>query len=193
MTKATTEKKKPEKSLGKNSFKNFRAHAAPQKLSPWLSYAKALGPWRPKQLTFAVAVAVAVFTEMVGAALPPSLAPSTRTFSHSASLPSLKQRHSSTTSSSAATRAAPSPQTALFDFSSLCVVLLLLICSAAFVQARTETRNEDGTLSTWFMVRNVQKPGFMGIAWKFARVGERLSPYISVLCVLAAAHLILLK
>jgi hypothetical protein len=90
VTKATTEKKKPEKSLGKNSFKNFRAHAAPQKLSPWLSYAKALGPWRPKQLTFAVAVAV--FTEMVGAALPPSLAPSTRTFSHSASLPSLKQR-----------------------------------------------------------------------------------------------------
>jgi hypothetical protein len=88
----------------------------------------------------------------------------------------------------------PLGQTALFDFSSLCVVLLLLICSAAFVQARTEVRNaDDGTLTTWFMVRNVPKQGLMGLMWKFARVGERVSPYVSVLCVVAALHLVLLK
>lgn len=74
------------------------------------------------------------------------------------------------------------------------MVLLLLICSAAFVQARTEVRNaDDGTLTTWFMVRNAPKPGLMGLAWKFARIGERVSPYVSVLCVLAALHLVLLK
>ena len=85
-------------------------------------------------------------------------------------------------------------QTALFDFSSLCVVLLLLICSAAFLQAKTLTPNvEDGTKNSWLMVRNKAKPGLLGLAWKFARVGERVSPYVSVLCVLAALHLIILK
>jgi hypothetical protein len=79
------------------------------------------------------------------------------------------------------------------------VVLLLLICSAAFVQARTTVKHpEDGTQSSWFMVRSptnrsVAKPGLMGLMWKFARVGERLSPYVALMCVLAAAHLILLK
>ncbi|ENH68443.1 Protein kish-A [Fusarium oxysporum f. sp. cubense race 1] len=32
------------------------------------------------------------------------------------------------------------------------------------------------------------KNGFMGIFWKCARIGERLSPYISICCVLMAVR-----
>ncbi|KDN63013.1 hypothetical protein CSUB01_07894 [Colletotrichum sublineola] len=34
------------------------------------------------------------------------------------------------------------------------------------------------------------KDGFMGIFWKFARVGERLSPYISLCCVVMSASIL---
>ncbi len=73
-------------------------------------------------------------------------------------------------------------------------MLLLLICAAAFVQAKTESRNaDDNTLNSWFMVRGAPKPGFLGLAWKFARVGERVSPYVAACCVAAAVHLIIFK
>ncbi|CCT67262.1 related to S-adenosylmethionine-dependent methyltransferase, putative [Fusarium fujikuroi IMI 58289] len=35
------------------------------------------------------------------------------------------------------------------------------------------------------------KNGFMGIFWKCARIGERLSPYISICCVLMAVSILL--
>ncbi|KAH7272145.1 putative S-adenosylmethionine-dependent methyltransferase [Fusarium solani] len=63
---------------------------------------------------------------------------------------------------------------ALFNFQSLLLVLLLLICTSAYVHHFTPS----------IMDRN--KNGFMGIFWKCARIGERLSPYISICCVLMA-------
>ncbi|KAL0940873.1 Protein kish-A [Colletotrichum truncatum] len=65
--------------------------------------------------------------------------------------------------------------TALFNFQSLLLVILLLVCTCAYVHQ----------LIPAIMDRN--KDGFMGIFWKFARVGERLSPYISLCCVVMAA------
>ncbi|OHW91920.1 transmembrane protein [Colletotrichum incanum] len=67
--------------------------------------------------------------------------------------------------------------TALFNFQSLLLVILLLVCTCAYVHQ----------LIPAIMDRN--KDGFMGIFWKFARVGERLSPYISLCCVVMAASL----
>ncbi|KAG4285562.1 hypothetical protein FPRO06_06822 [Fusarium proliferatum] len=67
-------------------------------------------------------------------------------------------------------------QSALFNFQSLLLVLLLLICTSAYVHHFTPG----------IMDRN--KNGFMGIFWKCARIGERLSPYISICCVLMAVR-----
>ncbi|KAK2002468.1 DUF1242-domain-containing protein, partial [Colletotrichum falcatum] len=66
-------------------------------------------------------------------------------------------------------------QTAIFNFQSLLLVILLLICTCAYLHQ----------LMPAIMDRN--KDGFAGIFWKCARVGERLSPYISLCCVVMAA------
>ncbi|KAL2155534.1 hypothetical protein VTH82DRAFT_276 [Thermothelomyces myriococcoides] len=60
--------------------------------------------------------------------------------------------------------------TALFNFTSLLLVILLLICTCAYVHQ----------LFPAILDRN--KTGVTGIFWKCARIGERLSPYISLCC-----------
>jgi len=69
--------------------------------------------------------------------------------------------------------------TAIFNFQSLLLVLLLFICTSAYVHALVPSildRNKDGIL---------------GIFWKCARVGERLSPYVSIFCIAMACSLIM--
>ncbi|KAG6062922.1 hypothetical protein E4U33_006437 [Claviceps sp. LM78 group G4] len=73
---------------------------------------------------------------------------------------------------------ATNSHSALFNFRSLLLVLLLLICTSAYVHHFTPG----------IMDRN--KNGVMGIFWKCARIGERLSPYISICCVLMAASIL---
>ncbi|KAF2801211.1 DUF1242-domain-containing protein [Melanomma pulvis-pyrius CBS 109.77] len=66
--------------------------------------------------------------------------------------------------------------TALFNFQSLLLVILLTICTstyAHYVFPGIMDRNKDNYL--------------VGPFWKCARVGERLSPYVSVACVVMAA------
>lgn len=67
---------------------------------------------------------------------------------------------------------------AIFNFQSLLVVILLLICTCAYFR---------------FMfprIIDAHKVGFLGIFWKFARIGERLSPYVSVSCIVMALYLV---
>ncbi|KAI0202623.1 putative S-adenosylmethionine-dependent methyltransferase [Astrocystis sublimbata] len=71
------------------------------------------------------------------------------------------------------------PATALFNFQSLLLVILLLICTSAYVH----------TMFPTILDRN--KQGVMGIFWKAARIGERLSPYISLCCVFMAVSLVI--
>ncbi|ORY55114.1 uncharacterized protein BCR38DRAFT_127617 [Pseudomassariella vexata] len=59
---------------------------------------------------------------------------------------------------------------ALFNFQSLLLVILLFICTSTYVHG----------LAPKFMNNN--KQGFMGPFWKAARIGERLSPYIALCC-----------
>ncbi|KAK8177175.1 hypothetical protein IWX90DRAFT_482196 [Phyllosticta citrichinensis] len=66
---------------------------------------------------------------------------------------------------------------ALFNFQSLLLVILLLVCTSTYLHA----------VAPGLLDRN--KDGVFGIFWKFARVGERLSPYVSLCCVVMAGSL----
>ncbi|KAF8855089.1 DUF1242-domain-containing protein, partial [Acephala macrosclerotiorum] len=66
-------------------------------------------------------------------------------------------------------------QTALFNFQSALLVLLLLICTCAYCHQ----------LFPAIMDRK-KESALWGPLWKCARVGERLSPYISVCCIVFA-------
>ncbi|KAF8919948.1 hypothetical protein CPB85DRAFT_1276128 [Mucidula mucida] len=68
---------------------------------------------------------------------------------------------------------------ALFNFQSLLLVILLLICTCTYVRA----------LAPRLVDRN--KEGFMGIFFMSARIGERLSPYVSLACIAMAVTLLL--
>ncbi|GHJ86256.1 hypothetical protein NliqN6_2658 [Naganishia liquefaciens] len=68
---------------------------------------------------------------------------------------------------------------ALFNFQSLLLVLLLLICTCTYVR---------GTMPS-IVDRN--KEGFLGLFWKCARIGERLSPYVSLACVAMAVSILM--
>ncbi|XP_074096874.1 transmembrane protein 167A-like protein ksh [Cotesia typhae] len=63
---------------------------------------------------------------------------------------------------------------ALFNFQSLMTVILLLICTCAYVRSIVP-RIIDG-----------KKVGVGGIFWKCARIGERKSPYIAAGCLFMA-------
>jgi len=65
---------------------------------------------------------------------------------------------------------------AIFHFQSMLTVLLLMICSCAYLR------------SLWPSLLDRNKKGFLGTFWKFARIGERLSPYVAACCVAMAFH-----
>uniref|UniRef100_A0A8C1CKN0 Protein kish-A n=1 Tax=Cyprinus carpio carpio TaxID=630221 RepID=A0A8C1CKN0_CYPCA len=63
---------------------------------------------------------------------------------------------------------------AIFNFQSLLTVILLLICTCAYIRA----------LAPSLLDKN--KTGFLGIFWKCARIGERKSPYVACCCIIMA-------
>ena len=65
---------------------------------------------------------------------------------------------------------------AIFNFQSLLSVLLLLVCTCAYIR------------SLWPSLLDRNKTGLRGTFWKFARIGERLSPWVAAACVLMAVH-----
>ncbi|RDH23492.1 DUF1242-domain-containing protein [Aspergillus niger ATCC 13496] len=69
-------------------------------------------------------------------------------------------------------------QSALFNFQSLLLVFLLIICTSTYAHS----------MMPGIMDRN--QSGFFGIFWKCARIGERLSPYVSICCVVMAVSIL---
>ncbi|KAH6902555.1 hypothetical protein BKA70DRAFT_1305956 [Coprinopsis sp. MPI-PUGE-AT-0042] len=67
---------------------------------------------------------------------------------------------------------------ALFNFQSLLLVILLFICTCSYVRA----------IAPSLVDRN--KHGFQGLLFKSARIGERLSPYVALACVGMAVALL---
>ncbi|KAF9541962.1 hypothetical protein EC957_002522 [Mortierella hygrophila] len=72
----------------------------------------------------------------------------------------------------------PGPNSALFNFQSLLLVILLMICTCTYVQSQTSLLDRN-------------KTGVLGIFWKAARIGERLSPYVSLACICMGISLLL--
>mmetsp|Transcript_15611 Transcript_15611/g.28217 ORF Transcript_15611/g.28217 Transcript_15611/m.28217 type:complete len:89 (+) Transcript_15611:63-329(+) len=86
---------------------------------------------------------------------------------------------------------------AIFDFSSLITVLLLLICTCTYLR---ELRPAifDPAMTPEQQQQQQRKPhegrhGIAGFCWKLSRIGERLSPYIGASCALMAIHILFLK
>ena len=69
---------------------------------------------------------------------------------------------------------------AVFDLSSLLTVLLLFICTCTFLKPRL----------AWIQAH---KTGTEGVFWKAARIGERLSPFVSLACLVMAFHTLFVK
>ncbi|ONH75458.1 Protein kish-A, partial [Pichia kudriavzevii] len=65
---------------------------------------------------------------------------------------------------------------ALFNFASLLQVIVLLICTSTYVH------------SIWPTVLDRNKTGIMGVFWKCARIGERMSPYVCISCFVIAVN-----
>lgn len=69
--------------------------------------------------------------------------------------------------------------TAVFSFGGVLAMLLLAICTCTYVHMH------------FAPLIDRSKTGVTGIAWKFARIGERASPYVAVGCVIMGiAHVI---
>ncbi|KAG0146780.1 hypothetical protein CROQUDRAFT_62476 [Cronartium quercuum f. sp. fusiforme G11] len=68
---------------------------------------------------------------------------------------------------------------ALFNFQSLLLVILLIICTCTYLRATAPS----------LIDRN--KNGFFGLFWKFARIGERLSPYVAMACIAMAGVILI--
>lgn len=71
------------------------------------------------------------------------------------------------------------PMSAFFNFQSLLLVILLLVCTCTYIRA-VAPRLIDGN-----------KQGFLGMLFMSARIGERLSPYVSLACVAMAVRMTL--
>lgn len=81
---------------------------------------------------------------------------------------------------------------ALFDFPSLLVVILLFVCSMTYLRtlypsifSSPDPNNAGQSV--------VLKSGIKGFCWKASRIGERLSPYVGASCVLMAIHILFFK
>ncbi|KAK9456430.1 hypothetical protein V1511DRAFT_497525 [Dipodascopsis uninucleata] len=66
---------------------------------------------------------------------------------------------------------------ALFNFQALLLVILLIICTATYAHQVVPA------------IMNRNKNGVFGVFWKAARIGERLSPYVSICCIIMAFSL----
>ena len=82
---------------------------------------------------------------------------------------------------------------ALFDFPSLLVVLLLFICSAAYARSLRPLIYNSKVAQSGGDGYGIRHDGLLGICWKASRVGERLSPYVSAACIGAAIYVLFIK
>lgn len=91
---------------------------------------------------------------------------------------------------------------ALFDFSSLLVVILLFICATTFARSLYPTIFNDKTINrdqnnivdgNNNSSLDMKHGGLYGFCWKASRIGERLSPYVAAGCIVMAIHILFLK
>ncbi|KAG7344503.1 DUF1242 domain containing protein [Nitzschia inconspicua] len=82
----------------------------------------------------------------------------------------------------------------LFDFSSVMMNLLLLICACTYARDLW-----PGVFDSRSKPRDPSKPvhhdrdGVLGFCWKLSRIGERLSPYVGAACLFMGLYVLLFK
>ncbi|XP_056680591.1 protein kish-A [Monodelphis domestica] len=72
-------------------------------------------------------------------------------------------------------------KSAIFNFQSLLTVILLLICTCAYIRSLAPS------------ILDKNKTGLLGIFWKCARIGERKSPYVAVCCIVMAFSILFIQ
>ncbi|KAH7887203.1 DUF1242-domain-containing protein [Phlebopus sp. FC_14] len=80
---------------------------------------------------------------------------------------------------------------ALFNFQSLLLVILLMICTCTYVRAVTPRlidRNKEGSLHC--SLHRIALRRILGLFFMSARIGERLSPYVALACVTMAVTML---
>ncbi|KAJ8602980.1 hypothetical protein CTAYLR_001488 [Chrysophaeum taylorii] len=86
---------------------------------------------------------------------------------------------------------------AIFDFSSLITVILLFICTCTYVRAMRSTIFDENVPTEDEQSVDMNQPkrrgGVRGICWKASRIGERVSPYVSISLVAMACHILFFK
>ncbi|XP_006868781.1 PREDICTED: protein kish-A-like [Chrysochloris asiatica] len=70
---------------------------------------------------------------------------------------------------------------AIFNFQSLLTIILLPICTCAYIRSLTPS------------VLGRNKTGLLGIVWKCARIGEWKSPYVAVCCTVMAFNILFIQ
>ena len=78
---------------------------------------------------------------------------------------------------------------AIFDFPSLIVVILLFICVTTFTRS-LYPKVFDGKVKE---NATIEHSGLLGLCWKASRIGERLSPYIATACIFMAIQILFFK
>mmetsp|Transcript_16012 Transcript_16012/g.29118 ORF Transcript_16012/g.29118 Transcript_16012/m.29118 type:complete len:84 (+) Transcript_16012:206-457(+) len=81
---------------------------------------------------------------------------------------------------------------AIFDFSSLITVILLLICTCAYLRELRPTIFDGAQVQDPGHLP-IKRTGVTGFFWKLSRIGERLSPYVGIGCVMMAVHLLFFR
>lgn len=66
-------------------------------------------------------------------------------------------------------------------------MLILFICTCAYLRSATYSA------ATKKSFMDDYKHGLLGLAWKCARVGERLSPWVALFCVGMAVHALFVR
>ena len=83
--------------------------------------------------------------------------------------------------------------TAIFDFASLLTLLLLLICSCAYVRDATLKQHPakaPGQATSWL---DEYKDDLRRLPFRLARIGERLSPWVAASCIAMAVHVLFIR
>mmetsp|Transcript_4484 Transcript_4484/g.11790 ORF Transcript_4484/g.11790 Transcript_4484/m.11790 type:complete len:85 (-) Transcript_4484:1826-2080(-) len=81
---------------------------------------------------------------------------------------------------------------AIFNFSSILLLLTLMICTCTYLRELRPTIFDAGKPRENKRAHE-DRDGLVGFCWKLSRIGERLSPFVSVACVMMSLHVLFFK
>eukprot|EP00934_Nitzschia_sp_Nitz4_P008971 Nitzschia sp. Nitz4//scaffold26_size159584//680//1091//NITZ4_002459-RA/size159584-processed-gene-0.214-mRNA-1//-1//CDS//3329544986//8961//frame0 len=79
---------------------------------------------------------------------------------------------------------------AIFDFSSVLMLLLLMICTCTYLRELRPTIFDGGKPRDESLPAHKERAGLGGFCWKLSRIGERLSPAVGAGCMVMAVYVL---